>query len=499
MPDPRSGSARIRRDGTRLGAESSRLEAFFSLRAAQADLKARLRRPTLDPGGRYRDLVVFTRLLELERAHLAGHTTCSSTGSEAAPDGLDSADLTGDSDPEWSHPWGTAASLELHTVLRRHSARRERLGRLLTSAARARATAAADQRYDAIALSVPWRAPEGSPLAPRGSAAPPAPANGATGGAESSRLEAFFSLRAAQADLKARLRRPTLDPGGRYRDLVVFTRLLELERAHLAGHTTCSSTGSEAAPDGLDSADLTGDSDPEWSHPWGTAASLELHTVLRRHSARRERLGRLLTSAARARATAAADQRYDAIALSVPWRAPDGSRQPAPPQRAAPPVPVGSAIRPAPTEGAPPAKRGTRPSYALVAVGAVAAFALVASLLASDRQGPDPGPGPSLRAAAVPPFERLDPVPVESPSATEEARRARDRPPARRNSGGAGGVSRPEAEAEPEPVSADTAVPAGAPAPAPVPASTPAAPAPAPAPEPSPPATVDPPEFGFEQ
>ncbi len=482
MPHPRSGNASLRRDATQRGAGSSRLETFFSLRAVQAELRARLRRPTLDPASRYRDLVVFTRLLELERTHLAGRTIRSSAGSEAVPDGLDSDDLTGDSDPEWSHPWGTAASLELHTSLRRHSARRERLGRLLTLAARARATAAADQRYDLIALSVPWRAPEGSPLAPRGSGAPPAPSDSATGGAGSSRLETFFSLRAVQAELRARLRRPTLDPASRYRDLVVFTRLLELERTHLAGRTIRSSAGSEAVPDGLDSDDLTGDSDPEWSHPWGTAASLELHTSLRRHSARRERLGRLLTLAARARATAAADQRYDLIALSVPWRAPEGTRQTVPPKTAAP-----------------PAKRGTRPSYALVAVGAVAAFALVASLLASDRQGPDPAPGPSLRAAAVPPFERLDPVPVESPSATQEARRARDRPPARHKPGGADGVSRPEAEAAPEPVPTETAVPASAPAPAPVPASTPAAPAPTPAPEPSPPASEDPPEFGFEQ
>jgi hypothetical protein len=451
----------------------------------------------LRPGGRYRDLVVSTRLLELEREHLAGRTAYSSTGTEAVAGASGGAEHRGESDPDWSLSWGTAASLELHRVLRRHSARRERLGRLLTHAARARATAAADQRYDAIALSVPWQAPKGSPFAPRGSAAPP---NSATGHAGSSRLEAFHSLRAAQADLKARLSRPTLRPGSRYRDLVVFTRLLELERAHLAGRTAYSSTGNEAVSDASGSTGPAGESDSEWSQSWGTAASVELHSVLRRHSARRERLGRLLTPAARARATAAADQRYDAIALSVPWRAPDG-RRPAPP-----PVPTKSVTRPATAEGFPRVRRGTRPSYGLVTAGAAAARALFSTLVVLDRQGPEPGPGlqadagAAVSAAAAPSFQRIDPVPAASPSA-KQARKARDRPPARRNPDG--GANPPEPEAEPEPAPTDTAVPTSAPAPAPAPASTPApppaAPAPAPPPEPSPPATEDPPEFGFEQ
>ena len=223
--------------------------------------------------------------------------------------------------------------------------------------------------------------------------------------------------------------------------------------------------------------------------------------MLRRHSARRERLGRLLTPAARARATAAADQRYDAIALSVPWRAPDGQR-PAPA-----PVPTKSVTRPATAEGFPRVRRGTRPPYGLVTAGTVAALALVAALVVSDRQGPEPGPGlradagAALSAAADPWFQRLDTVPVESPSAME-ARKARDRPSARRNPDG--GANPPEPEAEPEPAPTDTAVPTSAPAPAPAPTSTPAtpvaapAPAPAPPPEPAPPATADPPEFGFE-
>ena len=497
MPDPRSGSGSIRTDGTPRGAGSSRLDAFHSLRAAHADLNARLRRPTLRPGSRYRDLVVFTRLLELEREHLAGRTAYSSTGTAAMPDASGAAERTGQSDPDWSQSWGTAASVELHTVLRRHSVRRERLGRLLTSAARARATAAADQRYDAIALSVPWRAPEGSPFAPRGSAAPP---HSATGHAGSSRLEAFHSLRAAQADLKARLSRPTLRPGSRYRDLVVFTRLLELERAHLAGRTAYSSTGTAAMPDASGRPESTGQSDSEWSHSWGTAASVELHTVLRRHAVRRERLGRLLIPAARARATAAADQRYDAIALGVPWRVPDGTR-PAPPKSAAP---AKSVARPATAEGFPRVKRGARPSYGPVTAGAAAALALFATLVVLDRQGPEPGPGlqadagPALSAAAAPSFQRLDPVPAASPSANE-ARKARDRPPARPNRDRDREASQPEPETQPEPAPTDTAVPTSAPAPAPAPATPPAAPAPAPAPEPSPPPAEDPPEFGFEQ
>jgi hypothetical protein len=324
--------------------------------------------------------------------------------------------------------------------------------------------------------------------------------DGTPRGEGSSRLEAFHSLRAAHADLQARLRRPTLRPGGRYRDLVVSTRLLELEREHLAGRTAYSSTGTEAVAGASGGAEHMGESDPDWSLSWGTAASLELHRVLRRHSARRERLGRLLTPAARARATKAADQRYDAIALSVPWRAPDG-RRPAPP-----PVPTKSVTRPATAEGFPRVRRGTRPSYGFVTAGAAAALALSATLVVLDRQGPEPGPGlqvdagAALSAAAAPSFQRIDPVPAASPSA-KQARKARDRPPARRNPDG--GASPPEPEAEPEPASTDTAVPTNAPAPAPAPASTPAtppaAPAPAPPPEPSPPATEDPPEFGFEQ
>ena len=488
MPDPRSGNGSIRGDGTPRGAGSSRLDAFHSLRAAHADLQARLRRPTLRPGSRYRDLVVFTRLLELERAHLAGRTAHSSTGTEHA----------GESDRDWSHSWGTAASLQLNTTLQRHSAKRERLGRLLTPAARAKATAAADLRYDAIALSVPWRAPEGTPLAPRGSEGP---RNSATGHAGSSRLESFHALRAAQSDLKARLRRPTLSPGSRYRDLVVFTRLLELERAHLAGRTAYSSTGTEAVPDASGRPESTGEFDPEWSQSWGTAASVELHTVLRRHAARRERLGRLLTPAARGRATAAADQRYDAIALGVPWRVPDGTR-PAPPQSA----PAKSVARPATAEGFPRVRRGSRPSYAPVTAGAAAALALFATLVVLDRQGPEPGPGlqadagAALSAAAAPSLQRIDPVPAASPSA-KQARKARDRPPARPNRDRE--ATRQEPDTQPEPAPTDTAVPTSAPAPAPAPASTPApppaAPAPAPPPEPSPPATEDPPEFGFEQ
>ena len=487
MPDPRSGSGSSRGDGTPRGAESSRLDAFHSLRAAHADLQARLRRPTLRPGSRYRDLVVFTRLLELERAHLAGLTAYASGGAER----------TRDSDPDWSHSWGTAASLELHRVLRRHSARRERLGRLLTPAARAKATAAADLRYDAIALSVSWRAPEGTPLAPRGS---DGPRNSATGHAGSSRLESFHALRAAQADLKARLRRPTLRPGGRYRDLVVFTRLLELERVHLAGRTAYSSTGTEAVPDASGRPESTGEFDPEWSQSWGTAASVELHTVLRRHAARRERLGRLLTPAARGRATAAADQRYDAIALGVPWRVPDGTRL-APPESA---VPAKSVARPATAEGFPRVRRGARPSYGPVTAGAAAALALFATLVVLDRQGPEPGPGlqadagPALSAAAAPSFERIDPVPAASQSA-HQARKARDRPPARPNRDRDREASQPEPDTQPDSAPTDTAVPTSAPAPAPAPATPPAAPAPAPPPEPSPPATEDPPEFGFEQ
>ena len=318
--------------------------------------------------------------------------------------------------------------------------------------------------------------------------------------AKSSRVGALHSLRVAQADLKARLGRPTLRPGNRYRDLVVFTRLLELERAHLEGRTAYASTGSEAVPDANGSAEAMGESDPEWAHPWGTVAAAWCAAQARRHSARRERLGRLLTPATRARATAAADQRYEAIALSVPWRAPDG-RRPAPP-----PVPTKSVTRPATAEGFPRVRRGTRPSYGLVTAGAAAALALFSTLVVLDRQGPEPGPGlqadagAAPSAAAAPSFQRIDPVPAASPSA-KQARKARDRPPARRNPDG--GANPPEPEAEPEPAPTDTAVPTSAPAPAPAPATTPAtppaAPAPAPPPEPSPPATEDPPEFGFEQ
>jgi len=313
-------------------------------------------------------------------------------------------------------------------------------------------------------------------------------------GTGSSRLAALLHLRAAHGDLKARLRRPPLRLTHRYRDLILFTRLIQLELDHVAGRTTWSRNSAAGAAQHDEVSAGEGAPDPAWSDPWGLTCRQDLETVLLRYSAKRERVGRLLALDTRARAAAAAERRYEAVALTIPW------------QMEAPPTTLPSA---GPTRG----ERLVTAAGALGArlraggreLGLAAAVGVVALALMLDVSDPrsgdraarpalNAGAGSVLQAAVPPPFGRLHTAPVESPSRAEDAPAKRDQPTrAARDSEANEGAS--QVEDGGDPVSAP--VPASAPGPvATVPTSAEPPPAPPPAPPPQP-AAESPPEFGF--
>jgi hypothetical protein len=310
-----------------------------------------------------------------------------------------------------------------------------------------------------------------------------------------SRLAAFHLLEVAEADLKARLRRRPVRPSRRYRDLVLVTQLIRLELQHLDGQTTCSSDGGEGAAN-TDSPGGPGDEGElyAWSYPWGLTARVRLRADLHRYSARRERLGRWLTPRGRARATLAAERRYRAIALRIPWRAP----------ATRPRASAEGATRADDAVGAPPAPARVRgaPHAAAAVAGALGILALVLLLDAPGPPSLDGNGGPTRHAGLPEPWARVPGLAVEPQPQRDDARRAgRDRQPAAPDDlNGNRGAQPPEGEGQAPPVGAE-AIPPSAPAPALTasePTPPPAAPAAPPPPDASPPAAANPPEFGFE-
>jgi hypothetical protein len=363
-------------------------------------------------------------------------------------------------------------------------------------------------------------------------------------GTDSSRLAALRVLRAAHADLKARLRRPRINLGHRYRDLLLFTRLIDLELAHLAGRTISSGDEAESSS-GADESERAADS--AWSDPWGLTTRLQLHNELQRYSAKRQRLRRWLGDAERARAEEAARARYEAIAVSIPWRlsipsrlaeetshgaaaeeadvphataeehaeaaptlaeqrpetpsAPAPEDLPASPiaalaaargerESAAPPAPAAVAI--AATPGQTPARKvrstDTR-ALALLLAGGAAVVALVVMLDGSEprspapdgRPGPTSGSGSTSQAAVAASSRRDHGEPTEPGPRRDQPARDSGRP-AQRDSGGHGRASHPEDSAEAPPAPAPAPASASVPTSAPSPAPVPTTPAPEPAP-----------------
>lgn len=328
-----------------------------------------------------------------------------------------------------------------------------------------------------------------------------------------SRLAALRVLRAAHAEVRRRLRRPALHPGHRYRDLVLITRLIELELAHLSGRTIGRSDDRDEAA-GSNGAAGHGGPDSTWSDPWGRASRLHLRDELKRYSAKRERLGRWLKAHERVAATTAARARYEAIALSIPWQLEDErgwalpEEPPVPEEPETPPVPAAlksAPIPPAAFEPRPTRKR--RPGWvrvvALIEAGAAAVLVAIVLLDTSDPK-PQVSGIPGVRAGAG------------SAGPDQDARRAKsrrqpagdDRPSSRgaerERSRDGGGANQGEGGSEPAPAPTSGAVPTSTPAPAPVattpapPPTTPAAPAPTSVSS-EPAATESPSEFGFER
>ena len=292
-----------------------------------------------------------------------------------------------------------------------------------------------------------------------------------------SRLAALARLEAARGDVEARLRRPPVLPGRRYRDLLLYTQLIEFELQHVAAA----------------------------SHPWGSTARGRLHADLERYSGRRERLGRRLTGRARRRAVHAAEARYRAFVS----RAPGSARIAMPHASAAGATRGRDVVGADPDPGIARAPRfrrphlpGPSPRVAVAAGGALGALALLLLFPPRTFDGPGPrsanhGTGPEPQVAVQAPWAGIPGPPVEARPRQDGPRLAgraqRSTPAAERN--GDPGLE-PEGEAQALPVATQTSVVPTAPAPAP----TAPAPAPAPAPtvQPEPPAAAAP-EFGFER
>jgi hypothetical protein len=281
---------------------------------------------------------------------------------------------------------------------------------------------------------------------------------------------AFLVLERERRVVAERLSRHYRRRGDRYRDLILVTRLIEVEHEHLAGHLD----GRGDAPSLVNGLPVNGDTPADWARPWGSGPMVEMGNALSFYRDQRDQLASRLSGPSRGIAATAAAGHRDRI-LNRFEMVKSGQ--------------LGEEPLAAPQSE----RRGTLPwsrrrSVRTAAEAGCACVAIGAGAILGESDGPTSlGSNPAPVVASVPDGLLAEQDQDQQPAGSRGDTSTAD-PSARGNGADQVPVGSPVPAPAPEPVPEPAPAP---PAPAPVAAPAPAPPPP-PAPEPDPPNNPNP-------
>ena len=311
---------------------------------------------------------------------------------------------------------------------------------------------------------------------------------------------AFLMLDGERRAIGARLCRPYWRRRDRYRDLILITRLIDLESEHLAGRVGLRD--SPSAPHG-GSPPRNGDTPAAWTQPWGSGPMVEVVTMFIFYRDQRDRLARRLSARTRARAAGEGARHWNRISSRFQraigeWRLelePEPVGAPKPKRQEAQPRWAQLAGEESTTERARPWAGPRLPRAAAIAATAFVAAGVTAILVATHGGGPSDSASaqsgavasaPGLSLAALGHISR-EPRPAQAHGAGHRAHHRSTAHEQTQSDKGAVASAAPQAGGRTALTASKVPPPPPPPAPqaAPAPAPT-SAPAPQPQPAPNP-------------
>ena len=128
----------------------SNTAAFLVLERERRVVAERLSRRYRRRRNRYRDLVLVTKLIQVEYEHLAGRAIESADPPPSNGDRSNGDPSGGDMAAAWARPWGSGPLIEMGAALAFYQGQRDQLGRRLPAPRRGGAAAAAAGHRDRI-------------------------------------------------------------------------------------------------------------------------------------------------------------------------------------------------------------------------------------------------------------------------------------------------------------------------------------------------------------